>query len=80
MNKKLNKIRVKLDKIDDSLLILIKKRTSLVKKVLKLKKFKYSMPFVSNIYIITRRQFISPFRGVDRGYSVPPANRWSLPV
>tara|TARA_B100000424_G_C22930286_1_gene494878 strand:- start:43 stop:333 length:291 start_codon:yes stop_codon:yes gene_type:complete len=41
--KKLNKIRVKLDKIDDSLLILIKKRTSLVKKVLKLKKFKYQI-------------------------------------
>ncbi len=41
--KKLNKIRVKLDRIDDSLLILIKKRTSLVKKVLKLKKFKYQI-------------------------------------
>ena len=24
------------------------------------------MPFVSVIYIITRRQFISPFRGVER--------------
>ena len=41
--KKLNKIRVKLDKIDDSLLSLIKKRTNLVKKVLKLKKFKYQI-------------------------------------
>ena len=35
--KKLNKIRKKLDKLDDSFINLIKKRTNLVKKVLALK-------------------------------------------
>jgi len=38
--KKLNTIRVKLDKLDNKLLSLIKLRTSLVKEVLKLKEFK----------------------------------------
>ena len=38
--KKLNLIRVKLDKLDNKLLDLIKYRTSLVKEVLKLKEFK----------------------------------------
>ena len=38
--KKLNIIRSKLDKLDNSLLSLIKYRTSLVKEVLKLKEFK----------------------------------------
>ena len=38
--KKLEKIRVKLDKLDNKLLALIKYRTSLVKEVLKLKDFK----------------------------------------
>ena len=38
--KKLNIIRVKLDKLDNKLLSLIKKRTGLVKEVLKLKEFK----------------------------------------
>ena len=38
--KKLEIIRSKLDKLDDSLLSLIKYRTSLVKEVLKLKEFK----------------------------------------
>ncbi|MDC1053612.1 chorismate mutase, partial [Candidatus Pelagibacter sp.] len=38
--KKLEKIRVKLDKLDNKLLALIKNRTSLVKEVLKLKEFK----------------------------------------
>ena len=36
-NKKLQKIRLDLDKLDNSLIKLIKKRTTLVKKVLKLK-------------------------------------------
>ena len=40
MNKKLNKIRKKLDKLDDSFIMLIKKRTNLVKQVLKLKENK----------------------------------------
>ena len=35
--KKLNKIRLKLDKLDDSLIKLIKQRTNLVNEVLKLK-------------------------------------------
>ena len=38
--KKLNIIRLKLDKLDNKLLSLIKYRTSLVKEVLKLKEFK----------------------------------------
>ena len=38
--KKLSKIRIELDKLDNSLLKLIKKRTNLVKKVLKLKENK----------------------------------------
>ena len=39
-NKKLLIVRKKIDKLDLKLLNLIKKRTSLVKKVIKLKKFK----------------------------------------
>ena len=35
--KKLSKIRIELDKLDNSLIKIIKKRTNLVKKVLKLK-------------------------------------------
>ena len=38
--KKLDIIRIKLDKLDNKLLALIKYRTSLVKEVLKLKEFK----------------------------------------
>tara|TARA_B100000575_G_C22796169_1_gene470362 strand:+ start:351 stop:641 length:291 start_codon:yes stop_codon:yes gene_type:complete len=38
--KKLNKIRIQLDRLDDSLIKLIKKRTNLVKKVLALKEKK----------------------------------------
>ncbi len=38
--KNLNTIRVKLDKLDNKLLSLIKNRTGLVKEVLKLKEFK----------------------------------------
>ena len=38
--KKLDIIRIKLDKLDNKLLLLIKKRTLLVKEVLKLKEFK----------------------------------------
>ena len=38
--KKLNLIRVKLDKLDNKLLSLIKYRTNLVKNVIKLKEFK----------------------------------------
>ena len=38
--KKLQKLRQKLDKLDNIFISLIKKRTSIVKEVLKLKKFK----------------------------------------
>jgi len=38
--KKLNKIRLELDKLDNSLIKIIKKRTNLVKKVLELKEKK----------------------------------------
>ena len=38
--KKLNLIRIKLDKLDNKLLSLIRQRTGLVKEVLKLKEFK----------------------------------------
>ena len=40
INKKLHKIRKKLDKLDDKFLLLIKKRTLLVNQVLLTKKFK----------------------------------------
>ena len=40
VNNKLNKIRKKLDKLDDKFLILIKKRVKLVNEVLKTKKYK----------------------------------------
>ena len=38
--KKLNRLRRKLDKLDNSFIKLLKKRTELVKKVLKLKDYK----------------------------------------
>ena len=38
--KKLNSIRIKLDKLDNKFLSLVKNRTDLVKEVLKLKEFK----------------------------------------
>ena len=38
--KKLNSIRIKLDKLDNKFLTLVKNRTNLVKEVLKLKEFK----------------------------------------
>ena len=39
-NKNLSNIRNKIDQLDKKLLVLIKKRTELVKKVIKLKKYK----------------------------------------
>jgi chorismate mutase len=38
--KKLNSVRIKLDKLDNNLLILIKRRTALVNEVIKLKQYK----------------------------------------
>ena len=42
--KKLNQIRIKLDKLDNDLLKLIKKRSSLVNEVLKVKIYKKDTP------------------------------------
>ena len=50
--KKLNKIRFELDKLDNSLIKLIKKRTNLVKKVLALKEKKNQIVDQKRIKII----------------------------
>ena len=52
---KLNKLRIKLDKVDNQLLKLIKKRTELVKKVLALKKYKKQIIDKKRIKIILNR-------------------------
>jgi len=52
--KKLNKIRTKLDKLDNSLIKLIKKRTNLVNQVLKLKEKKKEIIDNKRIKIILR--------------------------
>ncbi len=52
---KLNKLRVKLDKVDDQLLKLFKNRTELVKKVLALKKYKNQIIDRKRIKIILNR-------------------------
>tara|TARA_B100001146_G_C15757514_1_gene254381 strand:+ start:193 stop:483 length:291 start_codon:yes stop_codon:yes gene_type:complete len=50
--KKLNKIRSQLDTLDNSLIKLIKKRTELVKKVLKLKEYKNQIVDKKRIKVI----------------------------
>ena len=52
--KKLNKIRTKLDKLDNSLIKLIKKRTNLVNQVLKLKEKKSQIIDKKRIKIILK--------------------------
>ena len=52
--KKLHQLRVKLDKLDNSLINLIKKRTSLVKKVLSLKEKKNEIVDKKRINIILK--------------------------
>ena len=52
--KKLNKIRLELDTLDNSLIKLIKKRTFLVKKVLKLKEKKNQIVDKNRIKIILK--------------------------
>ncbi len=52
--KKLNKIRIKLDKLDNSFIKLIKKRTILVKKVLKLKEKKSQIVDQKRIKLILK--------------------------
>ena len=53
--KKLALIRVKLDKLDNQLLSLIKKRTILVNNVLKLKEFKNEIVDKKRINLILKR-------------------------
>ena len=52
--KKLGKIRIELDKLDNSLIKIIKKRTNLVKKVLKLKERKNQIIDKKRINIILK--------------------------
>ena len=52
--KKLSKIRLELDKLDDSLIHLIKRRTNLVKKVLELKEKKNQIVDQKRIKLILR--------------------------
>jgi chorismate mutase len=53
--KKLEVIRIKLDKLDNKLLALIKYRTSLVKEVLKLKEFKKEIVDQKRINLILKK-------------------------
>ena len=53
--KKLNKLRKDLDSLDDTLLKIIKKRTAIVKQVLKLKDYKYQIVDKKRIKIILYR-------------------------
>ena len=53
--KKLNLIRIKLDKLDNQFLLLIKRRTGLVNEVLKLKKLKKEIIDKKRINIILKK-------------------------
>ena len=53
--KKLNKLRNELDSLDNILLKIIKKRTTIVKQVLKLKDYKYQIVDKKRIKIILNR-------------------------
>ena len=53
--KKLNKLRGNLDKLDNSFIKLIKKRTKIVKEVLKLKKYKNEIVDKKRINFILRQ-------------------------
>ncbi len=53
--KKLNKLRNELDSLDNTLLKIIKKRTAIVKRVLKLKDYKYQIVDKERIKIILNR-------------------------
>ena len=54
-NKNINKIRKKLDKLDDSMLSIIKKRSILVNKILREKKFKKQIIDNKRIHKILKR-------------------------
>lgn len=65
-NKNLSKIRIKLDKLDEALLKLFKKRTNLVDQVLKLKKFKKDIVDKKRIKNILKRiKMRSKQKGID---------------
>ena len=53
--KKLNKLRNELDSLDNTLLKIIKKRTAIVKQVLKLKDYKYQIVDKKRIKTILKR-------------------------
>ena len=53
--KKLNFVRIKLDKLDNKLLILIKRRTALVNEVIKLKQYKKEIVDKKRINIILKK-------------------------
>ena len=57
--KKLDIIRTKLDKLDNKLLSLIKYRTTLVKEVLKLKKFKKEIVDKKRINVILKKIYMT---------------------
>ena len=59
---KLNKIRIELDILDNSLIKIIKKRTNLVKKVLALKEKKNQIVDQKRIKIILKNIKGSPFK------------------
>ena len=64
--KKLNLIRVKLDKLDNKLLSLIKYRTKLVEEVLKLKEFKKEIVDKKRInFILKKIKAKSLNQGID---------------
>ena len=64
--KKLNLIRVKLDKLDNKLLSLIKYRTKLVEEVLKLKEFKKEIVDKKRInFILKKIKAKSLKQGID---------------
>ena len=53
--KKLNSVRIKLDKLDNKLLSLIKKRTTLVNDVIKLKQYKKKIIDIKRIKVILNK-------------------------
>ena len=65
--KKLEGIRIKLDKLDNKLLVLIKNRTSLVKEVLKLKEFKKEIVDQKRINFI-----LNKIKGKSKNLKIDP--------
>ena len=64
--KRLNQIRVKLDNLDNKLILLIKYRTKLVKEVLNLKEFKKEIIDKKRInFILTKIKYKSKKHGID---------------